>query len=84
MIVAKFGGHTVASGLAPSTTGMASNFAVRSPSLTSSTAPGASKSKMQFNGVGGLPTYLSFTHGADDMNDEWISCSHWGMFPTGT
>jgi hypothetical protein len=25
------------------------------------------------------------THGADDMNDhdEWISCSHWGMFTLG-
>ena len=26
------------------------------------------------------------THGADDMNDhdEWISCSHWGMFALGS
>jgi tetratricopeptide (TPR) repeat protein len=43
-------------------------------------------SKIQFNGVGGLPTYISFTQGADDMSDhdKWISYSHWGMFPTGT
>jgi hypothetical protein len=84
LCITEFGGHAVASGLAPSTTWMASTFAVWSPSLASSTAPGAPKSKIQFNGVGGLPTYLSFTQGADDMNDEWISCSHWGMFPTGT
>jgi predicted heme/steroid binding protein len=40
--------------------------------------------KTQFNGAGGLPTYISFTQGADDMSDhdEWMSCSHWGMFPT--
>jgi hypothetical protein len=45
----------------------------------------APKSKIQFNGVGGLPTYISFTQGADDMSDhdKWISYSHWGMFPTG-
>jgi hypothetical protein len=44
------------------------------------------KSKTQFNGVGGLLTYISFTQGADDMSDhdEWISYSHWGMFLTGT
>jgi hypothetical protein len=46
----------------------------------------APKSKIQFNGVGGLPTCISFTQGADDMSDhdEWISYSHWGMFPAGT
>jgi hypothetical protein len=46
----------------------------------------APKSKIQFNGVGGLPTYISFTQGADDMgdHDKWISYSHWGMFLTGT
>jgi hypothetical protein len=27
------------------------------------------KSKIQFNGVGGLPTYISFMQGADDMSD---------------
>jgi hypothetical protein len=50
------------------------------------TAPGAPKSKIQFNGVGGLLTYISFTQGADDMSDhdKWISYSHWGMFLTGT
>jgi hypothetical protein len=44
------------------------------------------KSKIQFNGVGGLLTYISFTQGADDMSDhdEWISYSQWGMFQTGT
>jgi len=44
----------------------------------------AAKSKTQFNGVGGLPTYISFTQGADDMSehDEWTSYSHWGMFLT--
>jgi hypothetical protein len=54
----------------------------RSPTLLH--GAGAPKSKMQFNGVDGLPTYLGVTQGADDMSDEWISCSHWGMFPTGT
>jgi hypothetical protein len=49
--------------------------------LRSAAAP---KSKTQFNGAGGLPTYISFTQGADDMteHDKWISYSHWGMFPT--
>jgi hypothetical protein len=49
-------------------------------------APGAPKSKIQFNGVGGLLTYMYFMQGADDMrdHDEWISYSHWGMFLTGT
>jgi hypothetical protein len=49
--------------------------------LPSAAAP---KSKTQFNGAGGLPTYISFTQGADDMSDhdEWMSYSHWGMFPT--
>jgi predicted heme/steroid binding protein len=44
------------------------------------------KSKIQFNGVGGLPTYISFMQGADDMSDhdKWTSYSHWGMFLTGT
>jgi hypothetical protein len=29
-------------------------------------------------------SYIGFTQGADDMSDhdEWISYSHWGMFPT--
>jgi hypothetical protein len=65
---------------------MASTFVVWSPTLTSCTARGAPKSKIQFNGVGGLLTYIGFTQGADDMNDhdKWISYSHWGMFPTGT
>jgi hypothetical protein len=47
-------------------------------------ARGAPKSKTQFNGAGGLLTYISFTQGADDMSehDEWISYSHWGMFLT--
>jgi hypothetical protein len=46
----------------------------------------APKSKIQFSGVGGLLTYVSFTQGADDMSDhdKWISYSHWGMFLTGT
>jgi hypothetical protein len=46
------------------------------------TSQGGPKSKIQFNGVGGLATYIGFTQGADDMSDhdEWISCSHWGMF----
>jgi hypothetical protein len=46
----------------------------------------APKSKIQFSGVGGLLTYISFTQGADDMSDhdEWISYSQWGMFLTGT
>jgi hypothetical protein len=45
---------------------------------------GAPKPKTQFNGAGGLPTYISFTQGADDMNDhdEWTSYSQWGMFLT--
>jgi hypothetical protein len=44
------------------------------------------KSKIQFNGVGGLLTYISFMQGADDMSDhdKWTSYSHWGMFLTGT
>jgi hypothetical protein len=44
----------------------------------------APKSKTQFNGAGGLPTYINFTQGADAMSDhdEWMSYSHWGMFPT--
>jgi hypothetical protein len=44
----------------------------------------AAKSKNHFNGTGGLPTYISFTQGADDMNDhdEWTSYSQWGMFLT--
>jgi hypothetical protein len=56
------------------------------PDLASCTAPRTPKSKIQFNSVGGLLSYISFTQGADDMNDhdEWISYSHWGMFPTGT
>jgi hypothetical protein len=47
-------------------------------------APGAPKSKTQFNGAGGSPTYISLTQGADDMNDhdEWTSYSQWGMFLT--
>jgi transposase len=42
--------------------------------------------KIQFSGVGGLLTYISFRQGVDDMNDhdEWMSYSHWGMFATGT
>jgi hypothetical protein len=41
---------------------------------------------MQFNGPGGLPTYIGFLQGADAMNDhdEWTSCSQWGMFLTAT
>jgi hypothetical protein len=44
------------------------------------------RAKIQFNGVGGLLTHISFTQGADDMSDheKWISYSHWGMFLTGT
>jgi hypothetical protein len=44
------------------------------------------KSKIQFNGVGGLPTCISFMQGADDMSDhdKWTSYSHRGMFLTGT
>jgi hypothetical protein len=65
---------------------MASTIVVWSLTLTSCTAPGAPKSEIQFNGVGGLLTYISFTQGADDMSDhdEWYSYSHWGMFLTGT
>jgi hypothetical protein len=46
----------------------------------------SAQSKIQFSGVGGLLTYISFTQGADDMSDhdKWISYSHWGMFLTGT
>jgi capsule polysaccharide export protein KpsE/RkpR len=38
---------------------------------------GAPKSKTKFNGVGVLPTYISFARGADDTSDldEWISYS---------
>jgi hypothetical protein len=45
---------------------------------------GAPKSELEFNGAGGSLTYISFTPGADDMSDheEWMSYSHWGMFPT--
>jgi hypothetical protein len=44
---------------------------------------GAAKSKIQFNGAGGMPTHISFTQGADDMSEhEWTSYSHWGMFLT--
>jgi len=41
-------------------------------------------SKIQFNGAGGLLTYISFTQGANDMcdHDEWTSYSQWGMFLT--
>jgi hypothetical protein len=44
------------------------------------------KSKIQFNGIGGLLTYISSMQGADDMSDhdKWTSYSHWGMFLTGT
>jgi hypothetical protein len=44
------------------------------------------KSKIQFNGVGGLLTCISFMQGADDMSDhdKWTTYSHWGMFLTGT
>jgi hypothetical protein len=43
----------------------------------------APKSKIQFSGVGGLLTYISFTQGADDMtfHEEWISYSQWGNVP---
>jgi hypothetical protein len=80
----KFGGHAVAGGWSLSTTWMARTFAVWFPTLPSCRAPRAPKSKIQFNGVGGLPTYIGFTQGADDMSDhyEWISYSHWGMFLT--
>jgi hypothetical protein len=49
----------------------------------------AAKSKTEFNGAGGLLTYISFTRAkarSDDMSDrnQWISYSHWGMFLTGT
>jgi hypothetical protein len=46
----------------------------------------APKTKIQFNGVGGLLTYISFRQGADYMSDhdEWISYSHWRMVLTGT
>jgi hypothetical protein len=49
----------------------------------------AAKSKTEFNGVGGLLTYISFTPAkarSDDMSDrnQWISYSHWGTFLTGT
>ncbi|HWN98048.1 MAG TPA: hypothetical protein VNS63_02155, partial [Blastocatellia bacterium] len=49
----------------------------------------AAKSKTEFNGAGGLLTYISFTPAkarSDDMSDrnQWISYSHWGMFLTGT
>jgi hypothetical protein len=59
------------------------HFRDLAPELGFVHSAGGPKSKMQFNGVDGLPTYLRFTQGADDMSDEWISCSHWGMFPTG-
>jgi hypothetical protein len=39
--------------------------------------------KKSFNGDGAVASYLkNGTQGADDMSDhdEWISCSHWGMF----
>jgi hypothetical protein len=44
------------------------------------------KSDVQFNGVGRLPSYISFNKGADAMNDQdqWTSYSQWGMFPTET
>jgi hypothetical protein len=56
------------------------------PGRANQQAPGAPKSKIQFNGVGGLLTYMRFMQGADDMrdHDEWTSYSHWGMFLTGT
>jgi hypothetical protein len=81
----KFGGHAVAGGWSVSTTWLASTFVFRFPALTSCRAPRAPESNIQFSGVGGLPTYISFTQGADDMSDrdEWISYSHWGMFLTG-
>jgi len=47
--------------------------------------------KESFNGDGAVVSYLSNVHnkgdnheqGADDMSDhdEWITYSHWGMFP---
>jgi hypothetical protein len=43
------------------------------------------KSKIQFNGAGGLLTYISsIPQGVDDMSehDKWTSYSHWGMFLT--
>jgi hypothetical protein len=42
------------------------------------------RSKENFNGDGAVGSYLTIicARGADDMTDydEWISCSHWGMF----
>jgi hypothetical protein len=38
--------------------------------------------------VGPIPMcrIINYTQGADELNDhdEWISYSHWGMFPTAT
>jgi hypothetical protein len=63
---------------------MATPFRGLLPDLNFVQSAGALKSKIEFNGVGGLLTHICFTQGGDDMSDhdEWISYSHWGMFLT--
>jgi hypothetical protein len=62
----KFGGHAVACGSSLSTTQDGKHFRGLVPDLNFAHSAGAPKSIIQFNGVGGLPTYISFTQGADD------------------